>query len=175
MKVGIIELLVTGPVSDVRTLLYSRMFTRQYISIMPQVAAVWCRQLGHDPHYAVYYGQRDPLKLLPDDIDFIFISTYTQNSPLAYALAKLYKANGIRTAVAGPHAKAFPRDAARAFDYVVLDCDKDLVGDLLAGHCDRGIVTTGRPIRELPLARERDPEIRKALFTKSPNAFGVVP
>lgn len=175
MKVGIIELLVAGPVSDVRTLLYSRMFTRQYISIMPQVATVWCRQLGHDAHYAVYYGQKDPLSLLPNDLDFIFISTYTQNSPLAYALAKLYKAQGTRTAVAGPHAKAFPKDACRAFDYVVGDCDKELVSEILAGHHDRGIVTTGRPIRSMPLARERDREIRTALFPKSPKSFGVVP
>ncbi|MFN8643413.1 MAG: adenylate/guanylate cyclase domain-containing protein [Candidatus Binatia bacterium] len=49
------------------------------------------RQLGHQTSYATYYGQADPASLLPADLDAVFISTYTSASPLAYALARLYR------------------------------------------------------------------------------------
>lgn len=175
MRIGIIELLVSGPVSDIRGLMYSRILTRQYISIMPQVISVWCKQLGHTTHYAVYHGQPDPLKLLPDDIDFVFIATYTQCSALAYALAKLFRRNGVKTVIGGPHAKAFPTDASRYFDYVVQDCDKNLIQEVLRGDHSPGIVTTGKQIGALPLAEERDAEIRTALFSKSDKSFSIVP
>ena len=85
---------------------------KQYESITPQAVAVWCRQLGHEVAYTAYYGQRDPRQLLPDGLDLVFLSTYTQSS----ALAKLYRRQGILTVIGGPHAKSFPRDCLRFFD-----------------------------------------------------------
>src|SRR5712691_11782382 len=108
MKVGIIELLVDGESRNWVERAYGVYFKRFYCSITPQVVAVWCRQLGHQVFYATFYGQEDPKKLLPADLDVVFISTYTQASALAYALAKLYRAEKTLTVIGGPHAKSFP-------------------------------------------------------------------
>ncbi|MEE9198904.1 MAG: radical SAM protein, partial [Dehalococcoidia bacterium] len=96
---------------------------------MPQTISVWCRELGHQVFYATYFGQKDPKQLLPDDLDVVFISTYTQASALGYALAKLYRREKTLTVIGGPHAKAFPDDCLRFFDVVVRECDKTLIAD----------------------------------------------
>jgi hypothetical protein len=84
MHVGIIDLLhdrLPGGSGD----LYGAYFRKQFMGIMPQTIAVWCRQLGHQVHYRTYWGQADPLSLLPNDLDVLFVSSYTQSSALAYA------------------------------------------------------------------------------------------
>jgi len=177
MRIGVLELLVPGPVSGTAARIYAKTFTRQYVSIMPQAVSVWCRQLGHETHYATYYGQEDPATMLPAQLDRLFISSYTKNAPLAYALSKLARARGIVTVLGGPHAKAFPDDALRYFDFVVKDCDKQLVKDLLDGHFERRtVVTSGRPLRELPSVEERMPEIATASFDGGrPGFMSVIP
>ena len=107
MKVGILDILVDSPRTWIN-FAYRGVLKKQYASIVPQAVAVWCRQLGHDVAYAAYYGQRDPKRLLPDDLDVVFLSTYTQSSALAYALAKLYRREGTLTVIGGPHARSFP-------------------------------------------------------------------
>jgi hypothetical protein len=64
---------------------------------MPQAVSAWCRQLGHVVSYATNYGIGDPVRLIPSDADFAFLSCYTQVSPLAYALAKILRRCGITT------------------------------------------------------------------------------
>ena len=167
MKVGVLDILVDSPISWAN-FAYRAVLKKQYASIAPQAVAVWCRQLGHEVSYAAYYGQRDPRRMLPDDLDVIFIATYTQSSALSYALAKLYRKSGTLTVIGGPHAKSFPVDCQRFFDFVVQECDKELIRDLLEGAFDRGsIVTSGRPLRDFPSVEERMPEIRASAF-----AFG---
>ena len=148
MRIGILDILVDSPCTWLNYA-YRAVLKKQYASIAPQAVAVWCRQLGHDVSYAAYYGQRDPRRMLPDDLDVLFIATYTQSSALSYALAKLYRRDGVLTAIGGPHAKSFPVDCLRFFDFVVQECDKALIDDLLEGRLNRGsIVTSGRPLRE---------------------------
>lgn len=161
MKVGIIELLTDAPCRTGVERLYARYFRKQFMSLMPQVVAVWCRQLGHQVSYATYYGQTDdPRRLLPDDLDVVFVAAYTQVSALAYALAKLYRRDGTRTVIGGPHARSFPVDCARFFDLVVEECDKPLIEDILRGRFDApAIVTSGRPLTDIPSVEERLPEI----------------
>ncbi len=167
MRIGILDLLVDSPGTWIN-FAYRAVLKKQYASIAPQAVAVWCRQLGHEVFYAAYYGQRDPKRMLPDDLDVVFVSTYTQSSALAYALAKLYRREGTLTVIGGPHAKSFPADCLRFFDWVVLECDKSVIDDILKGAFDRGsIVTSGRPLREIPSVEERMPEIRASAF-----AFG---
>jgi radical SAM superfamily enzyme YgiQ (UPF0313 family) len=142
-------------------------FKKQYASIAPQAVAVWCRQLGHHVHYATYYGQRDPAELLPRDLDVLFVSTYTQASALAYALAKLYRSVKTLTVIGGPHARSFPHDSLRFFDLVVHDCDQALVDDILRRQVDPGtVVTSGRLLTDVPGVEERMPEIRASAFVK---------
>ena len=164
MRVGVLDVL--GPPArrpvDVG---YQVLITKQYASITPQAISVWCRRMGHSVHYATYYGVGRPDRLLPDDLDVVFVSCYTQVSHLAYALAKIYRAAGVRTVIGGPHARAFPVDCLRFFDLVVGECDPELIADIIAGQFDPGsIVTSEQPFDDVPTVEERMPEIRASAF-----------
>jgi len=162
MRVAVLEILAL-PENRLAYLFYQLLLTKQFASVMPQAVSAWCRQLGHEVSYATYYGIGNPLRLIPSDADFVFLSCYTQVSPLAYALAKILRRGGITTVLGGPHAKAFPRDAVRFFDYVVGECDRDLVVSLLKReHRPSSIVSSQKPPAELPLVEERLPEICSA-------------
>jgi radical SAM superfamily enzyme YgiQ (UPF0313 family) len=131
--------------------IYNLHFRRQYASITPQAVSVWCRQLGHEVHYATYYGQSRPERLLPEELDVVFLSTYTQASVLAYALARLYRRRGALTVLGGPHATSFPTDSLRFFDLVVHDCDKPLIERILKGELEPGrVVSSGHVLEDLP-------------------------
>jgi hypothetical protein len=171
MRVGVLDLLST-PATSPAEALYHLVFTKQYASVMPQAIAVWCRQMGHTTFYATYWGVGDPGRRLPDDLDVVFVSTYTQASALAYALAKLHRRRRTRTVVGGPHAKAFPRDCARFFDVVVGECDRTLVADILRGTVGPGsIVSSATPLDDLPSVEERLPEIRASAFAGGRRPF----
>jgi len=177
LNIGVIELL-TGVVSPNWTEhIYNSWFRRQFVSIMPQAVAAWCRQLGHQVSYATYYGQQDPKSLLPDGLDIVFVSTYTQASPLAYALAKLYRHEKTLTVIGGPHAKAFSLDSLRFFDLVVQECDKILIDAILRSSFERHtIITSSSLLMDIPSVEERLPEIVKASFTEGrPSMFSNVP
>jgi len=175
-RVGVIELLAYTVSSEWLSLKLVNSLKRQYYSIMPQVVSVWCRELGHDVTYATYYGQADPLSLLPDDLDVVFISASTQASALAYALAKLYRRKGVLTVAGGPHAKCFPADCRRFFDLTVTQCDRDLIDDILSGRIDPpAIVASSQPLQSFPAIEERLPEIRAAAFDGPlPNRTSVI-
>jgi len=177
MRIGILELLTDTPIRGYLGRLYAHYFRRQFVSIMPQVVSVWCRQLGHTVHYATYYGQGDPLRLVPEELDLVFIATYTQASALAYALAKVFRRRRVRTVIGGPHAKAFPADCLRFFDLVVKDCDKALIAEILADRFSGpAIASSGRPLRDLPSVAERMPEIAVSAFSRGrPLLTSIVP
>ena len=177
MRVGIIDLLTDTPARGALGRLYAAYFRKQFISIMPQVIAAWCRQLGHHAFYATYYGQRDPSSLLPRDLDVVFIAAYTQASALAYALAKLYRHERTLTVIGGPHAKSFPEDCARFFDIVVRECDRALIDDVIRRRIDPpAIVTSGRPLADFPSLEERMPDIAVSAFRRGrPTVSSVVP
>lgn len=164
-KVGVIELLAYTVSSEWLLLRLVNKTKRQMYSIMPQVVSVWCRELGYDVTYATYHGQGDPISLLPDDLDVVFISASTQASALAYVLAKLYRRRGILTVAGGPHAKCFAEDCSRFFDITVTQCDKSLVSDILTGHIDPpAIIASDRPPGSFPSVEARLPEIATAAF-----------
>ncbi len=164
MRVGVLDILAL-PSQSPADAVYHALITKQFASITPQAISVWCRRLGHDTFYAVYYGAGDARRLLPPDLDLVFIACYTQVSPIAYAVALLYRKAGTRTVVGGPHAKAFPVDCLRFFDLVVKDCDQALIADILAGQFDPGsVVSSARPFDDVPTVEERMPEIRASAF-----------
>jgi radical SAM superfamily enzyme YgiQ (UPF0313 family) len=177
VRVGILDLL-GPPVRRPVDLAYQLLITKQYASITPQAISVWCRRRGHETFYATYYGLGRPHRLLPADLDVVFISCYTQVSHLAYALAKLYRRAGVRTVIGGPHAKAFPVDCLRFFDLVVRECDPELVTDILAGQFDPGtMISADRPLDDVPTVEERMPEIRASAFFwgRKPLLLSAVP
>jgi radical SAM superfamily enzyme YgiQ (UPF0313 family) len=143
---------------------------------MPQAISVWCRNLGHEVFYASYFGHKDPKQLLPNDLDVVFISTYTQASALAYALAKLYRKEKTLTVIGGPHAKQFPEDCLRFFDIVVRDCDRTLITEILRDTPRGEILTSRRTLDSIPSVQERMPEIRSSTFLRGkPFPFTSIP
>ena len=176
MRIGILEILRVGSGRRWDQTAYNYLVTKQYTSIMPQAISVWCRNLGHEVFYATYFGNGDPKKLLPNDLDVVFISTYTQASAMAYALAKLYHQEKTLTVMGGPHAKQFPEDCLRFFDMVVRDCDKTLITEILRDTPRGEIVTSGRILDSIPSVEERMPEIRSSTFLRGkPFRFTSIP
>ncbi len=167
-KVGVLELIAATAAlhSRLRPSFWAEVaIKRQFYSVMPQAVSAWSRARGHETHYATFYGPGRPEDLLPDDLDIVFIATPTQHSMLAYAVAAIFRARGARVVLAGPHARAYPEDCARHADIVVTECDRQLVEDILAGQFGPGsIVRSARPLTELPMVEEREPEIRAAAF-----------
>ena len=166
MRVGVLEILIADTDPGPLRRLHCRFLNRHYASIMPQAVSVWSRSLGHETFYATYWGQRDPQRLLPDDLDVVFLSAYTSASALATALGKLYRRRGALTVLGGPHAKGFPEDARRFFDVVVQECDRTLVEELLKDRPRGEVLTSGRPLRDVPTVAERLPELAVAHFTR---------
>ena len=172
MRIGILELLTSGLATSWKQEVEHYSTTKQYASVMPQAIAVWCRQLGHEVFYTTHYGHGDPKKLLPNDLDVVFVSGITMSSAMSYALAKLYRREGTLTVIGGPHAKAFPEDCLRYFDLVVVECDKQLIADILSRQYDPGsIISSGRVLTEIPSVAERMPEIGKASFFRGSRPY----
>jgi hypothetical protein len=167
MRIGILELMSAGATKGLTRKAYSYLVTKQYASIMPQAISVWCRNSGHEVFYATYFGQQDPITLLPNDLDVAFISTYTQAGTLAYALAKLYRKEKTLTIIGGPHAKQFPDDCLRFFDIVVGDCDETLIKEILRDKPKNQFLTSECTLKNIPGVEERMPEIRSLHFSKA--------
>ncbi len=177
MKVGIIEILSTLGTYH-RQGSYKFLLTKQYASITPQAVSVWCRQLGHQTVYKTYYGHGGLRNFLHMDLDIVFISCYTQASPLAYALAKMYRMAGVKTVIGGAHAASFPADCLRFFDWVVVNCDKTLIKDILDGQFEPNLVISSKsPFTEVPLVEERIAEIKASSFFmgRFPHSVTTIP
>ena len=164
MRIGILDILAL-PARSPADRFYNLLITKQFASITPQAISVWCRRAGHETFYATYHGAGEPHRLLPRDLDVVFIACYTQASAIAYALGRLYRRAGARTVIGGPHAKAFPVDCLRFFDLVVKECDQALVTDILSGRFAPGsLISSPRPFEDVPTVEERMPEIRASAF-----------
>lgn len=164
-RVGILELLKESPGQHAFERVYDTCFRKQFSSVMPQAVAAWCRQLGHRVFYATYYGQQDPKTLLPDDLDVVIVGAFTRASALAYALAKRFRRDGAMTVIGGPHAKSFPDDCLRFFDFAIGECDKTLIDELLQGRFDPPArLSSRRPLTDIPGVEERIHEISTAAF-----------
>ncbi|MEO6058189.1 MAG: radical SAM protein [Gemmatimonadales bacterium] len=128
-------------------------------SIMPQVIGVWCEQEGHDVTLVCYTGLENLLDELPSDLDVLFIGAFTQSAQLAYALSNLFRKKGAVTVLGGPHARCYPEDSRKYFDYVLGFTDRTVVADMLRDcqpHRPYGVhlAAATQPL-ELPTLRER--------------------
>lgn len=177
MRVGVLELLISEVGRHPLRHFYTRRVNRHYASIMPQAVSVWCRELGHQTHYATYFGQADPKSLLPNDLDVVFLAATTSASNLAYALARLYRREGTLVVMGGAHAKAFPDDTLRFVDVAVGECDRTLVEELLKDRPRSEFVNSARPLRAVPSVARRLAEVRIAHFSRRgpPGDTGFVP
>ncbi len=167
MRVTIIDLAERGPTRD----LFKRKMSPNFASIMPQAVAVWCEEMGHEVRYLCYTGT-DGRDLTADvaETDLLFLCAYTLSAFTAYALSAIYRAGGAITALGGPHARCYPEDAARHFDYVLGLTGRGQIAEVLgeaAPHRPRGrIVSAPAQPREIPSLRQRwkyvEPVMRKA-------------
>jgi radical SAM superfamily enzyme YgiQ (UPF0313 family) len=175
-KIGILEL-CANKATNLSEHIVGLLEKKQYVAVTPQAISVWCRQMGHQVHYATYYGNGDPKEKLPNDLDIVFISTHSCLAPLAYALSKVYRMEGTRTVLGGPHARSFPRDALRYFDLVVLECDKALIGDIIGDRfIPQSIISSQESYDDTPTIEERLPEIKASAFWKGkPLAYSFIP
>jgi len=130
-----------------------------FASIMPQVVAVWCEQEGHRVKLVCYTGLEDLLQELPADLDVIFVGAFTESAHLSYALSNLFRSRGAVTVLGGPHARCYPEDAQRFFDYVLGFTDRQIISELLreaAPHRPLGRhMSAARQPGELPTLAER--------------------
>jgi len=155
MRIGIIDLLGKEPPTNG----YSRLMRANNTSIMAQVVGVWCEQEGHEVHIAYYSGPERLAGGIPDDIDLLFVNAFSQCALLAYAFSGMYRARGVPTVLGGPHARSYPEDARRYFDYVVGFCCRETLRDILADaelHPGEGVYLSAlRQPESLPGLRER--------------------
>jgi hypothetical protein len=141
---------------------------------MPQAVAVWCEDEGHDVTFVCYTGFEDLPRRLPEGLDVVFIGAFTQAAQLAYALSNLFRAHGAVTVLGGPHARCYPEDARRYFDYVLGFTDREVIGRVLEDggpHRPLGLhlQAAGQPA-SLPGLRQRwkfvEPTLQKAPVLK---------
>jgi hypothetical protein len=127
LRVGVIDLVTKGPTRA----LYARVMNANLASIMPQVVAVWCEAEGHEVTFTCYTGFENLVEQLPDGVDLVFIGAFTEAAFLAYALSSLFRSKGAVTVLGGPHARCYPEDARKYFDYVVGFTDQAVIREVL--------------------------------------------
>ena len=127
LKIGVIDLVTNG---STRTL-WARTVYANLASIMPQVIATWCEEEGHAITYICYTGFENLELELPDNVDLVFIGTFSQGAQLAYALSNYFQSKGAVTALGGPHARCYPQDAQKYFDYVLGFTNRTIIQDIL--------------------------------------------
>jgi hypothetical protein len=151
-------------------------------SIMPQVVAVWCKRQGHDVSFLCYTGFENLSRELPQNLDLVFIGAFTESAQLAYALSNQFHSQGVVTVLGGPHARCFPQDARKYFDYVLGFTDEAIIQDVVeecSPHRPTGLHLSapGQP-GELPGVQERwefiKPTVRKSPFIKIVPMLGSI-
>jgi hypothetical protein len=155
LKISIIDLICNSSNQS----LYHRSMSGNFVSIMPQVIAVWCKEEGHKVQYSVFTGSQPFNSLLEDKTDLVFISSFTFTAQLAYALSNYFRSKGITTVLGGPHARSYQADACKYFDYVLGLTDKELIKDILCNFeinrpVGRFLSVSAQP-KSIPGVRER--------------------
>ena len=112
------------------------------------------------------------------ETDIVFIGAFTRSALTAYAISQMFRSRGAVTVLGGPHARSYPQDAAKYFDYVVGFTDKTLIQDILvdcAQHRPLGVqLAAARQPTELPGVKERWKFVEPTI-AKAPTSFKVVP
>ena len=170
LTIGIVDLVSKGPNSS----LWSRIMHANLASIMPQVVATWCEQEGHDVKLICYTGLEKLDQELPKGVDLVFICSFSQAALLSYALSNYFRSKGAVTALGGPHARCYPEDAAKYFDYVLGFTNQSIINDILAdctAHRPLGVhLSATKQPSHFPGVKERwkfiEPTVKKAPFIK---------
>jgi hypothetical protein len=173
LRVSILDLVGNGPTTNV----WNRVMKPNFASIMPQVVGVWCEEAGHEVTFVCYTGREDLTREIPKDTDILFIGAFTNAALTATAISNHFRKSGTVTVLGGPHARCYPDDAAKYFDYVLGFTDRALVHEVLrdcAPHRPVGLkLAAKKQPAQLPGVRERWKFIAPTL-AKAP-AVKIVP
>ncbi len=173
-RIGILDLVTKAPTRA----LQSRVMNPSLASVMPQALAVWCEELGHKVSFVCYTGFEDLRAELPPEMDVLFVGAFTQAAQLAYAVSSMFRKRGAVTVLGGPHARCYPDDARKYFDYVLGFTDRAVIGEVLrecAPHRPYGMyMSAAHQPAFLPGVRERWKFIAPTL-AKAPTKIKVVP
>lgn len=178
LKIGVIDLVSKGPTQT----LWARSMHANLASIMPQVVATWCEQEGHDVQLICYTGLEDLRKELPKGVNLVFICAFTQAALLGYALSNYFRSQGAVTVLGGPHARCYPDDAVKYFDYVLGFTHQDTIREVL-DNCrpqqpEGKYLSASRQPASLPGVKERwkfiAPTLKKAPFLQMVPMIGSV-
>ena len=170
LNVTIIDMTAQGPTRDP----FGWLMNANYASVMPQAVAVWAEELGHRVNYQCYTGFEGEGTDWADDTDVLFIGAFTYSAQAVYAISNVYRRAGAVTALGGPHARCYPEDAAKYFDYVLGFTGKPEIAEVLSDGephrpVGRQISAPGQP-RTLPSVRARwkfvDAALKKAPVAK---------
>ena len=175
LRVTIIDLVTKGPTKS----LYARMMNQNLASIMPQVVGVWCEELGHQVSFICYTGREDLQQELLEEADIVIIGSFTRSALTAYAISNLFRSRGAVTILGGPHARSYPQDSAKYFDYVLGFTDKSLIQDILSDYAHsrplgQYLEAKQQPM-ELPGVRERWKFIEPTINKAPASCFQIVP
>jgi hypothetical protein len=127
LHVGVIDLVTKNRTRA----MWARVMHANLAGIMPQIVATWCEEEGHEVTFVCYTGFENLVDELPKDVDLVIIGAFTQTAQLSYALSNLFRSRGAVTALGGPHARCYPQDAQKYFDYVIGFTDKRVISDML--------------------------------------------
>ncbi len=167
LKIGVIDLVSKGPTNA----LYARIMNANLASIMPQVVATWCQREGHEVKLVCYTGRERLERELPEAVDLVFICAFTQAAQLAYALSNYFQHQGAVTVLGGPHARCYPDDAIKYFDFVAGFTDQSVIREILEDcepqRPEGRVVSSSRQPLSLPGIQERWPFI-ESMLKKAP-------
>lgn len=127
IKVGVLDLVTKNPAQT----FYAKVMHANLAGIMSQVVATWCEEEGCEVDFFCYMGMEKLPEDLPEGLDLVFISAFTQTALLAYSLSNFFRSRGTVTALGGPHARCYPEDARNYFDYVLGLTNRQIVRDVV--------------------------------------------
>jgi len=170
LRIVVIDLVAEGD----RPSLFGRVMNANQASVMPQVIAVWCEELGHNVRYEVFTGTEDLLGAIVPGVDVVFVSAFTYAALTAYSLSARARKVGAVTVLGGPHARCYPEDASQYFDYVLGLTDKPLIQQVLSDRAQAragGLMLSAvRQPTVLPTLQQRwkfvEATLRKAIGLK---------
>ncbi|MGZ3879791.1 MAG: B12-binding domain-containing radical SAM protein [Flavisolibacter sp.] len=178
LKIRIIDLVSKGPTNT----FWARIMHANLASIMPQVVAVWCEEEGHEVELICYTGSEKIDKELQAGVDLVFICSFTQAALLAYSISNYLRSKGVITVLGGPHARCYPDDAVKYFDYVLGLTDQSIIRYVLEDCKPNPVIgrhlSAAKQPNELPGVRRRwkfiQPTLKKAPFIKIVPMLGSV-
>ena len=132
LRVGVVDLVGNNQGNS----LWNRFMHPNFASMMPQAMAVWCEQAGHDVTFACYTAARGPREAPAlRHRRVVHSGLHQRRRGRVGHQQPVSAAGGTVTVLGGPHARCYPEDAARYFDYVLGFTDRALVEEVLARLC----------------------------------------